>query len=272
MAGCARPLISRSAPYSIAEVSWLGGGALLRMAQVWLPPRSNLSVKPSVCQEVLLYVTAGTVRLTRGAGAYQDLRAGAAYRLGPGPMGEVRNRSRRHSARVVMVLVRDPHAPLDDSFGMPSSPALSACGHAAPPAAGVLPEAPRSLGAFDQPGGQLDATVLLGDRAESGEITPRASLVELAGTASARWSERAHDGSIVAIWFVDGSGTARVGGRAVAVQPGTFLYLSSGQGLHFEPDGRTRLRALVVYSPARGAERWRHGQGASLGPRVRTPS
>lgn len=236
-----------------------GVPARVLVAFLDLPPGQRFVPPVSSCQDVLLYVSSGTLSASGTGIASVDspatLYAGDAVRFGPEGDGLVVNDG-SEPVHTLVALARSedggpariavdergdrvlcPSSGVDDPLSRPQR--VASFGTSAP------------LVVSD---GALEVRILLDADASGAE---HAGLAILTGEPSFGVPEHVHDAAAEILYFEEGSGTMHLGDHDVEIGAGVTVYVPEGVPHSFEPRGTSRLRALQFYAPSGPEQRFR---------------
>lgn len=221
----------------------------VRIARLDLPPGGSFRPTVEPCQDVLILVREGELRVV-GSGiappsAPGTIYGGDAVRFGPEGDGLLQNLSDRQ-ARTVVAFVRAERGaecvepggddPLVEPIRMTSVSTV--------PALSTL-------------GGALRVRILLD---ADGAGARHGGLSVLDGAPDLVMPQHRHAGAAEILYIEQGEGVLRIGERAVRVRPGVALYVAPGELHSYEGHG-SPLHAIQVFTPAGPEQAYRRSDG-----------
>ena len=236
-----------------------GVPARVLVASLELPPGQRFVPPVSSCQDVLLYVSSGTLSASGTGIASVDspttLYAGDAVRFGPEGDGLVVNDGSEPVRTLVALARSEDGGPariaVDERGDRVLCPSTSVSDPLSRPQRVASFSTSAPLVVSD---GALEVRILLDADASGAE---HAGLAVLTGEPSFAVPEHVHDTAAEILYFESGSGTLHLGDHDVDVGAGVTVYVPEGVPHSFEPRGTEPLRALQFYAPSGPEQRFR---------------
>lgn len=244
--GCAAEGHRAASPKEQPPLESLGHHGRVGMARIRLGSDEVVEVGASRCQDVLLFVEQGSVRLSPEPGP--PVPEGRALRISA--PATVRTDPGQSAVLFAVAVLSEAastgsvdwhHAPVEDACPKPSTV--------------YLQSNPARSGPFLHAGGRLRVMIYLD---AVGAERPGPSLGTLEGDATLGVPEHVHEESAEVLWIEEGAGTMRIGQETRMIRPGTFAYVPPRTVHGFEPDGTRPLFAYQVYVPSGPEQRFRN--------------
>lgn len=233
------------------EVTVLGIARRVAMLDVALPVGAVYEAPASRCQDTMLLVREGVVRVAPEND--QELRLGVRGAIRFGATRPATVRAMDGVARILVVVARPMDAPFDETRGRAGiEQAPERCGHDA--AAGFEIASASDVGPFPHAEGRLLVSLFLDARANQAAL---ASLGLLEGTPDVAVPRHAHEISDEVLFIESGEGTMMRGDARIPVRGPQFVWVPAGMPHGLERSGSAPLVAYQVYAPAGPEQRFR---------------
>lgn len=227
----------------------LGISRRVAMLDVTLTPGETFEAPPSSCQDTMVLVRSGEIRLAPEGDQEAILGPAGSMRL-----GRIRPSMARTidaPAELLVVIARPDDTPFDEARGLAGiydPPSRCGGGTAEQFVLGYGPEP------FEHEEGRLKVSIFLDARATG---TALAGLSLLEGTPDLPVRRHAHELSDEILFIESGEGTMTRGDERIPVRGPQFVWVPAGMPHGLDRSGDAPLRAYQVYAPAGPEQRFR---------------